>query len=146
MLALPVATLPFRHSGQNGTVGGGVDTAGDRVTGASVGGAGTFGQPQTLPAAAAAWARAHCSFVTPPKTNVCAWRHVMGVPGNGPNNAMIPSGFCKSKPPSRHRLQLMSGCNVGNRVGMFVGGDVGAGVGSDVGRGVGKGVGSDVVG
>ena len=107
---------------------------------------GKLGQPQTFPAAAAACAMAHCVFVTPLKTNACASAHVYGLPGNCPNNAMMPSGFCKSNPPSRHKLQLISGCNVGKSVGAGVGAGVGVAVGSDVGLNVGAFVGDAEVG
>ena len=130
--------------GQNGVVGG--PTGAGVATGAAVGSMGKLGQPQTLPAAAAACAIAHCVFVTPLMTNACASAHVYGLPGNCPNNAMTPSGFCKSNPPSRHKVQLTSGCNVGKAVGAAVGGAVGVAVGSDVGLKVGALVGDAVVG
>jgi hypothetical protein len=145
MLALPIAKLPLIQTGQNSTVGGsetGACVMGDSA-GASVG---TLGQPQTFPAAAAACAIAHCVFVTPLKTNAWACKHVIIVPGNGPSVAMIPPGFCNSKPPSRHKLQLISGCIVGNGVGTGVGATVGTGVGCGVGRTVGTTVGAAVVG
>lgn len=73
----------------------------------------------------------------------------MGVPGKGPNVAMVASGLSNRKSPTLAFLQMLQigiGWGVGAGVGTGVGAKVGTGVGSGVGFGVGAAVGAGVTG